>query len=343
MMRALAERHRGLLPLDTVEGIWRVIIATFTYVQAPFAVHADVSGGDAPMRDSARFHFGFTVPYRAAPERRRGDRGGGALARRPRHLPARPGRRRRARGGAASSATDGPKVIARLPFIERPDHPAGTPVFVVAKPLADAAVRDVILYSARFERWREPAREALGKARRRNHRQRRPRAGACRAARPAGRDGGCNRSESRPGRRGRPLRRGRGRQPRGAFSGVTGSQPCTHDQACVRAAPRHERGIDHAMKSFRHEARLQPMRFGRFSDIEGGAPLAAMDALLGLFGLRAASFLRQVAADQAPPPHSASMRGISAKSSRARKPSGPWARAKRFPASPCRDTPQSAA
>ena len=97
------------------------------------------------------------------------------------------------------------------------------------------------------------------------------------------------------------------------------------------------------MKSFRHEARLQPMRFGRFSDIEGGAPLAAMDALLGLFGLRAASLLRQVAADQAPPPHSASMRGISAKSSRARKPSGPWARAKRFPASPCRDTPQSAA
>ena len=53
-----------------------------------------------------------------------------------------------------------PKIIARLPFIERPDHPAGTPVFVVSKPLADAAVRDVVLYSARFERWREPAREA---------------------------------------------------------------------------------------------------------------------------------------------------------------------------------------
>jgi hypothetical protein len=25
MMRALAERHRGRLPLDTVESIWRVI------------------------------------------------------------------------------------------------------------------------------------------------------------------------------------------------------------------------------------------------------------------------------------------------------------------------------
>ena len=28
-----------------------------------YSVHADISGGDAPMRDSARFHFGFTVPY----------------------------------------------------------------------------------------------------------------------------------------------------------------------------------------------------------------------------------------------------------------------------------------
>ena len=63
MMRRLVERHHGSLPLDTVESIWRVIIATFTYVQAPFMVHADLSAGDALMRDSARFHFGFTVPF----------------------------------------------------------------------------------------------------------------------------------------------------------------------------------------------------------------------------------------------------------------------------------------
>src|SRR5262244_965197 len=63
MMRRLVERHRGSLPLDTAEGIWRVIISTFTYVQAPFSVHADLSAGDAAMRDSARFHFGFTVPF----------------------------------------------------------------------------------------------------------------------------------------------------------------------------------------------------------------------------------------------------------------------------------------
>ena len=63
MMRRLVERHQGILPLDTAESIWRVIISTFTYVQAPFSVHADLSAGDAAMRDSARFHFGFTVPF----------------------------------------------------------------------------------------------------------------------------------------------------------------------------------------------------------------------------------------------------------------------------------------
>src|SRR5438093_4727200 len=63
MMRRLVDRHKGILPLDTVESIWRVIISTFTYVQAPFSVHADLSAGDAHMRDSARFHFGFTVPF----------------------------------------------------------------------------------------------------------------------------------------------------------------------------------------------------------------------------------------------------------------------------------------
>src|SRR5437773_3748669 len=63
MMRRLVQRHHGNLPLDTAESIWRVIISTFTYVQAPFSVHADLSAGDALMRDSARFHFGFTAPF----------------------------------------------------------------------------------------------------------------------------------------------------------------------------------------------------------------------------------------------------------------------------------------
>ena len=63
MMRGLVARHQRPLPLDTVESIWRIIISTFTYVQSPYSVHADISGGDGAMRDCCRFHFGFTVPY----------------------------------------------------------------------------------------------------------------------------------------------------------------------------------------------------------------------------------------------------------------------------------------
>ena len=59
------------------------------------------------------------------------------------------------------TGAEAPKIIARLPFIERPGHPAGTPVFVISKPLTDAAVRDVVLYAARLERWREPTRQVI--------------------------------------------------------------------------------------------------------------------------------------------------------------------------------------
>ena len=150
MMKRLVERHRGLLPLDTVESIWRVIIATFTYVQAPFSVHADLSAGEAAMRDSARFHFGFTVPFIthmgasgvvAAVSASRGDIGlvpatGGASA-----------------WWTALEADDAPKIIARLPFVERADHPAGLPVFGIARPNPDAIVSDVETWSIHVSGW----------------------------------------------------------------------------------------------------------------------------------------------------------------------------------------------
>ena len=137
MMRRLVKRHKGILPLDTVESIWRVIISTFTYVQAPFSVHADLSAGDALMRDSARFHFGFTVPFVphmgaagvvAAVSTSKGDLG---------LVPA----TAVASAGAWWSALEfdsAPKIIARLPFVERADHPAALPVFVLSRVAADA-------------------------------------------------------------------------------------------------------------------------------------------------------------------------------------------------------------
>jgi chorismate mutase len=160
MMRRLVERHRGILPLDTAESIWRVIISTFTYVQAPYAVHADLTPGDAAMRDTARFHFGFTVPFVthmgaagvvAAVSASKGDLG---------LVPA----AAVAGAGAWWSALEGegaPKIIARLPFVERADHPAALPVFVISRPARDAIVIDVETWSIRVAGWGAAAARAL--------------------------------------------------------------------------------------------------------------------------------------------------------------------------------------
>jgi chorismate mutase len=152
MMRRLVARHHGSLPLDTAESIWRVIISTFTYVQSPFAVHADLSAGDALMRDSARFHFGFTVPFEPhmgasgvveAVSRSKGDLG---------LIPA----FAIAGGGpwwAALEFDAAPKIIARLPFVERADHPAAMPVFVISRVAADAMVTETEVWSMRISGW----------------------------------------------------------------------------------------------------------------------------------------------------------------------------------------------
>jgi len=160
MMRRLVKRHKGILPLDTAESIWRVIISTFTYVQAPFSVHADLSAGDALMRDSARFHFGFTVPFVphmgaagvvAAVSTSKGDLGlVPALA--------------VASAGAWWSALEfdaAPKIIARLPFVDRADHPAALPVFVVSKVAADAMATEAGVWSVRVSGWGAKSAQAL--------------------------------------------------------------------------------------------------------------------------------------------------------------------------------------
>jgi chorismate mutase len=160
MMRRLVERHHGILPLDTVESIWRVIIATFTHVQAPYSVHADMSAGDAAMRDSVRFHFGFTVPFRThlgaegvvkAVAASKGDLG---------LVPA----NAVAGSGAWWTLLEGdkaPKIIARLPFVERADHPASLPVFAISWPAADAIVTEVQVFSVKVSGWSAAAARAI--------------------------------------------------------------------------------------------------------------------------------------------------------------------------------------
>jgi chorismate mutase len=158
MMRRLVERHRGILPLDTVESIWRVIISTFTFVQAPFAVHADVSVSEPVMRDSARFHFGFTVPYlahfnpTAAVEAVAKSKGDLALV---------SAVSSRTPWWTALEADGAPKIIARLPFVERADHPAALPVFVVSRVADSAMVTEVETWSLRVSGWNAEIARAL--------------------------------------------------------------------------------------------------------------------------------------------------------------------------------------
>ena len=169
LMRVIASRHHGRLPLDTVESIWRVIISTFTYVQSHYADHADMSGGDAAMRDSARFHFGFTVPLNshasagatiAAVAGSGREDGGGDLGM------LRAGWWSRDERWWEQLAAEGaPKVIARLPFVERPGHPAGMPVFIISNPLAEAAARDVALFSLQWPTVGAPADSSFQQAR----------------------------------------------------------------------------------------------------------------------------------------------------------------------------------
>ena len=123
-------------------------------------MHADLSAGDALMRDSARFHFGFTVPFVAhmgaagvvaAISTSKGDLG---------LVPAFDV----ASAGAWWNALEfdaAPKIIARLPFVERPDHPAALPVFVLSRVAPDAMATEAAVWSVRVSGWGAAAAQAL--------------------------------------------------------------------------------------------------------------------------------------------------------------------------------------
>jgi chorismate mutase len=144
-MRSVIARHRGNLPISCVESIWRTIISTFTYVQAPHALHVDFGADEERMRDTARFHFGFIVPLVEH------DTATDAIA----AVAASAGDLGLVHAGDDNSiawwldlvGADDPKVIARLPFVQRSDHPVGYPAYVVAKPVGEARARDLSLYA----------------------------------------------------------------------------------------------------------------------------------------------------------------------------------------------------
>ncbi|MBC8130451.1 MAG: chorismate mutase [Rhizobiaceae bacterium] len=131
MMRRLARRHEGHLPITAVEHLWREIISTFTALQAPFEVAVSKGDDSVAAVEVARFTFGFTVPLLAldtagevvAWMEEGGDRLGVVLI-----------------DEEAGPWWDGLKsaqIVSRLPFLDTPLREAAAPALVLAPPLAD--------------------------------------------------------------------------------------------------------------------------------------------------------------------------------------------------------------
>jgi len=142
MMRRIVARHRGSLPIFTVEHIWREIITTFTHLQAPFDVTIDTSIEAERMRDVARFMFGFSVALKSVAS---ADAVVAAVAA-GRNLGIVP----RAAWGPWWRGLVGdqsPKLMALLPFIAARGRPADLPAFVISPPLADGVPFDLVAYA----------------------------------------------------------------------------------------------------------------------------------------------------------------------------------------------------
>ena len=60
-----------------------------------------------------------------------------------------------------AGADGAPKIIARLPFVERADHPAALPVFVVSRVADSAMVTEVETWSVRVSGWNAEIARAL--------------------------------------------------------------------------------------------------------------------------------------------------------------------------------------
>jgi chorismate mutase len=146
MMHALADRHRGRLPLVTVEHLWREIISTFTWLQAPYTVHV-ATGDAAETRDVARFYFGFTVPFETA------DAPADAIAAVARSTSdlavVRLGESTAPWWATLGTGPSVPRVIARLPFIDIPGRPVATPAVVISMPLKDPVAPEIGVFTCR--------------------------------------------------------------------------------------------------------------------------------------------------------------------------------------------------
>ena len=65
ILRRLAGRHSGTLPISVLVRVWRELIAGFTRIQGPFVVATVATDENRVLWDVARDHYGSTTPITA--------------------------------------------------------------------------------------------------------------------------------------------------------------------------------------------------------------------------------------------------------------------------------------
>lgn len=154
VLRRLAGRHRGSLPLRTVFRVWREIMAAMTRIQGPFRVDVFGGGPDSALRfwDMARNSYGATTPM--------------SLHDKARDVLSRAGHDRSAIGILPMPGTDmaedwwtmlgtglgvdqktSLRVVARLPFVDVDRDRDGAVALVVAQAGFDPTGNDTSLIS----------------------------------------------------------------------------------------------------------------------------------------------------------------------------------------------------
>jgi hypothetical protein len=160
ILRTLAARHGGPLPVTAVLALWRTLVSAYLRLQWPFQV---VVADDAATRDLARQHFGAATPVATAADPL------AALAATEETLAVMPDVADGSGWWCAAPflSRTGPRIVARLPFFGEGNGPAA---YVVARHGADASGDDVTL-AVRLRRrgwnfrcWRRIKRPAVGPA-----------------------------------------------------------------------------------------------------------------------------------------------------------------------------------
>lgn len=145
VLRRLLGRDAGNLPKFTIFALWREIISSFSTLQGPFSIVTYDDRADGGLANSARDHFGATVPVRAANSAVAAIRAVSEARASAAVLPM-------PQEGEASpwwpllftSETGAPRIIARVPFLRAPAN-GGRPRadgFVVSLAPAEASGSD---------------------------------------------------------------------------------------------------------------------------------------------------------------------------------------------------------